>query len=62
MNEVDARHPPSPSPIPMGKGSALFFGQRDVVYVTLVTLDLHVHFPTATFSTHWQTKILIYCS
>ena len=57
MNEVDARHPPPlphPSPIPVGKGSASLFGQRDAVYVTLVTL--HVHFPTATFSMHSQTK------
>ena len=55
----DTPHTPPPSPIPVGKGSASFFGQQDAVYVTLVTLDLHVHFPTATFSTHWQTKI--YC-
>ena len=62
MNEVDARHLPIPhsSLVPMGKVSASFFGQQDAVYVTLITL--HVHFPTATFSTHSHTKILIYCS
>ena len=36
MNEVDARPtpplPPSTSPIPMGNGSASFFGQRIAVY------------------------------
>ena len=59
MNEMDARHPPPP-PLPDTPGKGVSFIQRDAVYVTLV--NLHVHFPTATFSTHSQTKILIYCS
>ena len=59
MNEVDARHPhvlPHPSPIPMGKGSASFFGQQDAVYVTLI--NLQVHFTRRLFQrTHrfWST-------
>ena len=57
MNEVDARHPPPlphPSLIPVGKGSASFFGQRVAVCMTLVTL--HVHFPMVTFSMHSQNE------